>query len=168
VQNARDTFYVMLRDRVAAENPGRTMVIRGAVRPAVMVIENELPAIAVDNLLIPDAFCLHWTDLDIDSNAPLPLITTTCEIHYATSGSASAAGMDRGRALAAMDSELLTALTSAPQAIVKTSYTSGSPVTLATNIFWAQPVVAPTKVNAERLERTVTVTIYSYQEAGEA
>ena len=29
MQNARDTFYVTLRDRLAAVNPARTMVLRG-------------------------------------------------------------------------------------------------------------------------------------------
>ena len=28
MQNARDTFYVTLRDRLAAVNPARTMVVR--------------------------------------------------------------------------------------------------------------------------------------------
>ena len=33
MQNAKDTFYVTLRDRLAAVNPARTMVVRGVTRP---------------------------------------------------------------------------------------------------------------------------------------
>ena len=42
MQNAKDTFYVTLRDRLAAVNPARTMVLRGVTRPGVLVEENEL------------------------------------------------------------------------------------------------------------------------------
>lgn len=41
-QNAKDTFYVTLRDRLAARNADRTVVVRGATRPAVVVEENEM------------------------------------------------------------------------------------------------------------------------------
>jgi hypothetical protein len=37
MQNARDTFYVALRDRLAAVNPARTMVVRSVVRPGLLV-----------------------------------------------------------------------------------------------------------------------------------
>ena len=33
MQNAKDTFYMTLRDRLAAVNPARTMVLRGVTRP---------------------------------------------------------------------------------------------------------------------------------------
>ena len=42
MQSAKDTFYVTLRDRLAALNPARTVVVRGMVRPGVLVEENEL------------------------------------------------------------------------------------------------------------------------------
>jgi hypothetical protein len=167
VQNARDTFYVMLRDRVAAGNDGRTVVIRGAVRPGVLVVENELPSTVADVFLQADTFCLQWTELKVDGNGPLPLVTATCEIRYGTSGSTGTAGMDRGRKLAALDGELALALGAEPQTVVKTNYTTGSSVAMSTNVFWGAPVFGAMKVNAERLERTVAVAVYSYQEAGE-
>ncbi len=167
MQNALDTFYVMLRDRVASGNPGRTMVVRGVVRPAVLVVENELVAAAVDGLSVMDAFCLRWRDLRVDANGPLPLVTVTCEISYGTDGSAGAAGMDRGRALAAMDAELTAALNLAPKTVAKTSYTTGAAVTLGTKVFWGDAVFGAMKANGERLERVATVPVYSYQEAGE-
>ncbi len=63
MQNARDTFYVTLRDRLAAINPGRTMVLRGVTRPGVLVEENEL----VSAFQPVNAFCLHWTGLSVDA-----------------------------------------------------------------------------------------------------
>ena len=57
MQNAKDTFYVTLRDRLAALNPARTMVVRGVTRPGVLVEENEL----VSAYEPVDVFCLRWT-----------------------------------------------------------------------------------------------------------
>ncbi len=95
MQNARDTFYVTLRDRLAAVNPARTMVLRGVTRPGVLVEENEL-ASAYQPV---DAFCLRWTGLSVDAKGSLPLVTMVCEIRYATDGDSGNGGMDRGRLL---------------------------------------------------------------------
>ena len=111
MQNARDTFYVTLRDRLAAVNPARTMVLRGVTRPGVLVEENEL-ASAYQPV---DAFCLRWTGLSVDAKGALPLVTMVCEIRYATDGDSGNGGMDRGRLLSAMDGELVAAVSAAPQ-----------------------------------------------------
>src|ERR1700748_675369 len=102
MQNARDTFYVVLRDRLAAINPARTMVLRGISRPGVLVEENEL---ASANQPVTE-FCLHWTGLSVDAKGALPLVTMTCQVVYATDGDSGNGGMDRGRLLSAMDAEL--------------------------------------------------------------
>ncbi len=70
MENARDTFYVTLRNRLAALNPGRTVVVRGVVRPGVLVEENEL-ATAFQPV---DTFCLHWTGMRVDTVGALPLV----------------------------------------------------------------------------------------------
>jgi hypothetical protein len=165
MQNAKDTFYTTLQTRLAALNPSRTLVLRGVVRPATLVDENELPTAAIPT----DAFRLQWTKLQITAASPLPipLIAMECDLHYATDGSADNAGMDRGRALAAMDAELAAALTTAPHAVPKLNYTASPPATMQTNIFWADPVFSPTTVDGERLARTATVQVFAYQEAGE-
>jgi hypothetical protein len=81
--------------------------------------------------------------------------------------------MDRGRLLAAMDAELATAVSTAPQNAVKMNYVSAAdgsgaaPVAMATNVFWADATFGPTVVNGERLERAATVAVFCYQEAGE-
>ena len=170
MQNARDTFYVTLRDRLAALNPARTMVLRGVTRPGVLVEENELASAAVP----VNAFCLHWTGLSVDAKAALPLVTMICEIQYATDGSSGNGGMDRGRLLSAMDGELVAAVSGAPQNAVKMNYSApagagpGSAAgAMATNVFWGDAVFGATVVNGERLERVATVEVFSYQEAGD-
>ena len=169
MQNARDTFYVALRDRLAAINPARTMVLRGATRPGVLVEENELASV----LQPENVFCLHWTGLSVDAKGALPLVTMTCQVTYATDGDSVSGGMDRGRLLSTMDAELVSAVSAAPQNTVKMNYAVAAggpgpaPVAMGTNVFWADAAFGAVTVNGERLERVATVEVFSYQEAGE-
>ena len=165
MQNARDTFYVALRNRLAAVNPARTMVLRGVTRPGVLVEENEL-ASAYQPV---NAFCLRWTGLSVDAQSALPLVTMVCEIQYATDGDSGNGGMDRGRLLSAMDGELAVAVSMAPQNTPKMSYIAAGvlPTAMATNVFWGDVSFGAAVVNGERLERVATVEVFSYQEAGE-
>lgn len=163
MQNAKDTFYTTLRDRLVALNPARTMVVRGVTRPAVLVEENELPS----DVVPADAFRLRWLGLKIDAHGALPLAAMTCEIRYATDGNAGNGGMDRGRLLAAMDAELASALAQTPQSAAKTSYSVAPPVAMATNVFWGDVIFGAVVAIGERLERAATVEVFCYQEAGE-
>jgi len=86
MKNAKDTFYVTLRDRLAALNPRRTLVLRGQMRPGMMVVENEL----VTDELPAETFLLRWTELQMDTLQPLPLAMMRCEIEYFSDGSAEA------------------------------------------------------------------------------
>ena len=168
IQLAKDTFYATLRDRVAAGNAARTVVIRGTVRPAVLVAENELPGAALDGISPADAFCLHWTRLSVDTQGPLPLIALGCEIRYATDGTGGMAGMDRGRALAAMDAELVAAISTAPQTsssiqvaeVVGGGASTGSMT--GTNVFWGDVSFKPAAMKNERMERRAEVEVFSY------
>lgn len=163
MQNAKDTFYMTLQSRLAALNPSRNLVLRGVTRPGTLVDENELPTAFVPM----DAFRLQWTRLQVNTASPLPWIGMECTIHYATDGSAGNGGMDRGRLLAAMDAELTSALAQRPLAVPKMNYAGTAPVAMSTNIFWADPVFSAATMSGERLERTATVQVFSYQEAGE-
>ena len=163
MQNARDTFYVTLRDRLAAVNPARTMVVRGVTRPGLLVEENEL-ASAYEPV---DVFCMRWTAVGVDARGALPLVAMTCQIGYATDGNAGNGGMDRGRLLAGMDAELVVAVGAAPQSVGKMDYSASPAVALGTNVFWGDVAFGAVKVNGERLERVATVEVYCYQEAGE-
>jgi hypothetical protein len=167
MQNAKDTFYTTLQGRLAALNPSRTIVLRGLERPGTLVEENELPTAA----LAVDAFRLQWTGLQVTSASPLPWVAMECSIEYATDGSPDKAGMDRGRLLAAMDAELAGALAAEPHAVAKLNYAAAgagvAAAAMGTNVFWADPVFAAATATGERLQRTVTVRVFAYQEAGE-
>lgn len=163
MQHARDTFYVTLRDRLAALNPERTMVVRGLSRPGVLVADNEL----FSGQVMPDAFNLHWTALRVEPSGALPLATMECEIRYATDGSAGVGGMDRGQLLGAMDAELLAALMAAPTHVAKMNYGRTPPVQKGSDVFWGGPKFGPAAANGERLIRTATVEVWCYLEAGE-
>ena len=167
VQNAKDTFYELLRGRLAALNPGRTVVVRGLTRPGVLVDENELGASAP----LPDCFHLLWVSEAAETQGALPLVTLGCEIAYATAGTAMNGGLDRGRALAAMDAELLAAVRQWPKNAPKNSYVAlangGSAVPLTTRVWWGDVSFGPAKTERDRLMRTATVTVMCYQEAGE-
>ncbi len=62
MQNAKDSFYMALRTRLAAINPERTILLRGAVRPGILVEEAEAPFSQIPN----DVFVLRWLGLGDD------------------------------------------------------------------------------------------------------
>ncbi len=167
MQNAKDTFYELLRGRLAALNPERTAVVRGLTRPGVLVDENEMQASAP----LPDCFHLHWTVENADAQGAMPTVTQTCEVSYSTAGSAINGGLDRGRLLSAMDGELLEALRSYPQSIQKNDYSAladgGAALPMGTRVWWGDAVFGATKVERNRIMRTATVAVMSYAEAGE-
>jgi hypothetical protein len=167
MQNAKDTFYEVLRARLAAINPERTVVLRGVVRPGVLVEENELLTATVQ----PDCFRLRWTETAIDANGALPLVTLACSIDYETAGTAINGGMDRGRLLAAMDAELAAMLDKQPRNMPKTNYAGlafgNAAVAMQTSLWWGPVSFSATVTKDNRLARTATVSVMSYQEAGE-
>jgi len=167
MQNAKDTFYEVLRARIATINPDRTMVLRGVVRPGVIVVENEL----VSAVNPPDCFRLSWGTTKLDMHGAMPTVAMQCEISYETAGNAMNAGMDRGRILGAMDAELLVAIGLTPQSALKQNYAGlefgAAVVAMKTNIWWGDVRFGDVKVNDDRLTRTATVDVMSYEEAGE-
>src|SRR5205823_3982085 len=105
MQSAKDSFYVALRDRLAALDPVRVVSLDGASRPAVIVRENE-PVTAAPPL--PSAFYLSWGAMA--AMPPLaarrPMLRLEATIAYRTAGSADRVSVDRGRSLGALDLEL--------------------------------------------------------------
>ena len=162
MENAKDTFYIALRDRLAAVNPARTVVVRGTIRPGVLVEGNELPTAVT----LTDAFVLRWPGLHVDARGAMPLLRMQCEVEYCTDGSAGNAGMDRGRSLAAMDAELVKIL--APQHAQKMDYAAMPAVAMGTSVFWGDVSFGAATLDGERLRRVATVDVFAYQEAGEA
>lgn len=161
MQNAKDSFYMVLRTRLAAVNPERTILLRGAVRPGILVEEAEAPM----NQLPGDVFVLRWLGLGTDVDLPATMAGEQCEIVYQTCGTQSFGGLDRGRLLSQMDEELLAMI--APYHTPKLNFTATPPATMLTQVFWDEPTFAPIVIQRDRLNRTATVLIYSYQEQGE-
>lgn len=157
----------MLRSRIAAVNPERTIVLRGVIRPGVLVEENEI----VTAITIPDCFRLRWLDATVDAANALPLATLTCEVLYETAGTPGNAGLDRGRLLTQMDAELTAAVNATPQQTAKLSYAAlangGSATALTTNIWWSNVALGPLVVKADRIGRVAKIVVMSCEEAGE-
>ncbi len=162
MQNAKDTFYLFLRDRLALANPERTIAVRGSVRPAVIVVENELDAEGSEPF---EAFLLRWTDRATDWSEPLPLDSACCIVRYTTQGTPELSGMDRGRVMDAMDNELNIMLQ--PGSTQKQDFTGDSPAAMQTFIFWSAPEFRAAELKDGTLTRTASVTVFALREAGE-
>jgi len=143
------------------------MVLRGVLRPGVMVEENEL----LTSTVLTDCFRLRWSVVDVDAKGSLPMVTLQCSIDYETAGTAINGGMDRGRLLAAMDAELAAIVNAQPQTLAKTNYAGlafgNAAVLMQTNLWWGLVAFGKTVVKDDRLARTATVDVMTYQEAGE-
>ena len=161
MQNAKDSFYMALRTRLTNINPERTMLQRGAVRPGILVEEAEAPFSQLPN----DVFVLRWLGLATDLDLGAAMAAEECEILYQTCGTQTFGGLDRGRALSAMDEELIAMIE--PFFTPKLNYRATPPAPMLTKIFWDEPGFTPVMVQRDRLSRSAKVTVYSYQEQGE-
>jgi hypothetical protein len=137
------------------------IILRGLQRPGILVEEAE----AVVPQMPADAFVLRWTELAVDTQLPLALAEMTCEVHYTTGGTQTNSGLDRGRALAEMDAELLSILS--PNCAQKMNYTQTPTAAIETRVFWTEPQFQPTVTLRERLARVATLTVFAFEEQGE-
>jgi hypothetical protein len=161
MQNAKDSFYVALRTRLVAINPARTILLRTAVRPGILVEEAEAPF----SQLPTDVYVLRWLGLGVEQDLPSAMVGAECEILYSTLGTQSFGGLDRGRLLSEMDEEVAAILT--PFWTPKMNYLATPAVTMLTKVFWDDPVFGQITVLRDRLSRSARVVVLSYQEAGE-
>jgi hypothetical protein len=161
MQNAKDSFYMALRARLIVINPERTVLLRGSVRPGILVEEAEAPF----SQLPGDVFVLRWLGLGVEMNLDSAMAAEECEILYQTSGTQSFGGLDRGRSLSAMDEELIAMLQ--PFYTPKLNYIATPPAPMATNVFWDEPALTPLLSQRDQLSRSAKVMVYSYQEQGE-
>jgi hypothetical protein len=168
MQFAKDSFYMALRERLAALNPQRVVTINGASRPAVIVAENEA-VVPVEPL--PDAFYIEWGAVRIADRqaSSRPLMGMECVISHHTLGTVESE-VDRGRSLAELDTELLSICH--PHHTAKQDFTQSPSRPLGTNIFWTIPelgevsgIVARESTNKRvRLERKAKLTVFFYLE----
>jgi hypothetical protein len=161
MQNAQNTFYITLRNRLVALNPNRTIYLRGVTRPGIFVESNEL----VVAQLPSDVFVLRWIGLHNDPYLSAVMLQMQCEIAYMTEGTTENLGMDRGAMLTEMDAELMSLLQ--PNIARKMNYAPTPAVPMETQIFWSEASFQPLKVDRDRLSRIATVSVFSYEEPGE-
>jgi hypothetical protein len=161
MQNAKDSFYIAMRTRLAVINPERTILLRGTVRPGILVEEAEAPF----GQLPSDVFVLRWQGLRVDMDLASTMAAEECEILYQTCGTQTFGGLDRGRSLSQMDEELLAMLQ--PFYTPKMNYTASPPTAMLTQLFWDEPSLTPVVTQRDQLSRSGKVMVYSYQEQGE-
>ena len=154
MQSAKDSFYIALRDRLAALNPQRTVMVEGVMRPAILVRENEPAAKAGDQA---NAFCLDWGPALALDESETPVMQIACEVKYWTSGSADGAG-DRGRQLTALDEELLKVCDPLRTALM--DYSTSPATDLGRNMFWEPPGMKVKVDEQGRAQRTAEVNVF--------
>jgi hypothetical protein len=162
MQNIKDSFFIAIRDRLAILNPLRTVSIRGANRPAILVVENEISAAAPRQA---EVFYLHWGALTSASGTERldnPLVKIACEIAYLTEGSDDLSNQDRGRTLASLDRELL-AITNPSRSALK-DFTQSPPLDFGGTVFWTRPVLGEITQDGRRLIRNAKLEVFSFAE----
>jgi hypothetical protein len=168
MQFAKDSFYMVLRERLAVLNPERTVVRNGATRPAVVVGENEP---TTSEMRQANVFYIWWGGARLaphQAGARRPGMALGCEIRYGTSGTTEG-NVDRGRLLAALDEELLGICH--PGWAPKRDFTRTPTVDLGTNILWSSPELEEAQSNGrasgageEFLEHQAKLTLFFFPE----
>ena len=126
-----------LRERLGALNPARTVKLNGTQRPAVVVLENELPTAAER---LSECFYLEWGTIEVveGTSGERPIYAMDCNISYCTRGTV-VSGVDRGRVLGEMDRELF--MMCEPRRTGKRDFSQSPNVDLGTGIFWTFPSI---------------------------
>ncbi|HWF39778.1 MAG TPA: hypothetical protein VG322_14745 [Candidatus Acidoferrales bacterium] len=173
MQFTKDTFYITLRNRLAALNPARVITLNGVIRPAVVVAVNEA-VIPVKPL--PNAFYLEWGAAQAvpQQVGDRGTFSLECLISYHTFGTVES-GVDRGRTLNALDTELITICQ--PASTTKLDYTQTTPANLGTSVVWTTPQLGkvagseaprtealPRGTTGVRLERTSSLKVFFFSE----
>ena len=159
MKSAKDTFLMTMSARLAVVNPARTVAVRGAVRTAVMAEDAELLMTQGEPM---DCFVLRWLDEAVDRSEPLPLHVLPCEVRYATRGTGELAGIDRGRVLAALDSELGQMML--PRSTTLQGFTTSPTTTLTTRVWWSEMEPSAVVVDGDALRRQVRLTVFAVEE----
>ena len=162
MQNAQDSFYVALRNRLALISPTRTMILRAVERPGIFVQCAEAPTAEPPS----DVFILQWTKMAAVAGLTCRLWSMECNVRYFTSGSQPYGGLDRGRSLSQMDCEL--AHMTRPLRTAKLSYCSDPPTVLETQVFWNAPMFGSLETLRDQVSRAASITVFTFEEPGES
>jgi hypothetical protein len=168
MQFAKDSFFLALRERLSALNPARTITVKGITRPAIVVAENEV-VVPVEPL--PDAFYIEWGAATVVERQTglRRLMEMDCVISHHTLGAADS-GVDRGRELSALDTELLSICQ--PTNTAKQDFTQSPSVDLGTRIVWSEPefgevsgvIAQESSTRRIRLERKAKLKVFFFPE----
>jgi hypothetical protein len=141
--------------------------LSGAQRPAIIVLENEMPTPAD---LLMECFYLEWGAMRVAEtvSAQRPLCAMDCTISYGTRGTV-ASGMDRGRVLGELDRELF--MICQPTSTRKFDYSQSPNADLGSGVFWTWPAVDAAKMTFRRsdhdsavAEHQAKVTVFFFPE----
>lgn len=163
MQATKDSFYVTLRDRLAQAYPARTITVDGITRPAIVVAENDRPSVTPRQ---HDAFYLAWDEARPVQPAISNLMAIVCSVSYASAGTEQNGGLDRGRAVAELESELLGICS--PRTARKSDWTGSESADLGSSIFWTLPTFRTAESPANGVAREASVTVYFYPEVNQA
>jgi hypothetical protein len=173
MQFTKDTFYITLRDRLAALNPTRVITLNGVTRPAIVAAENE---VVIPVKPQPDAFYIEWGAAQAapQQTGDRAIFSLECLISYHTFGTVES-GVDRGRTLAELDTEFISVCQ--PGTAHKRDYTQAPAVDLGTSIVWSTPQLGkvvgseaprnealPRGTSGVRLERTAALKVFFFPE----
>lgn len=167
MQAAKDSFFRALQARLAVVNPARTIVLDGAVRPALLVAENEPYPPAK---LFFDTFYIHWLGAPAVQefrSAATPRYELLAQLEYFVRGTPGLQRpfADRGRILGELDWELLAMLS--PGFAAKMDHSQSPPIALGSSVHWGTTPDLRTVVESEGavLRRLATVSVSFYLEA---
>ncbi|HVM92358.1 MAG TPA: hypothetical protein VMT67_06075 [Terriglobales bacterium] len=135
MQTTKDSFFMALRSRLAALNPGRVITIDGQTVPGIVVRENMEPRF---NEAQPEVFYVDWGEVLI-AESTRPMLGVDCSIWYASEGTSGGTGVDRGRTLAEMDVELLRICD--PPHTEMIDYSQTPSADLGCGLFWTMPEI---------------------------
>ncbi len=163
MQAAKDSLYLTLRERLAASYPGRTITVGAATRPAIVVVENDQPSVTARQ---HETFYMEWGEARPVRPAISTLMAMTFTLTYASAGTEQNGGLDRGRVLGELDSEMLGICS--PAVARKSDNTGANPVDLGSNIFWTVPAIRPQKAAPNCVAHEASLTVYFYPEVNQA
>ncbi|HUK49252.1 MAG TPA: hypothetical protein VLW06_16735, partial [Terriglobales bacterium] len=155
-----------------ALNSQRVITLNGVTRPAVVVAENEA---VIPIKPLPDAFYIEWAAVQpVLPTGDRAMLSLECLISYHTFGTVES-GVDRGRTLAALDTEFISICL--PANTPKLDYTQTPPANLGSSIAWTTPVLGkvvgseaprtealPRGTTGVRLERTASLKVFFFSE----
>jgi hypothetical protein len=167
MQAAKDSFFRALQARLATVNPARTITLDGAVRPALLVAENEPYPPAK---LFFNTFYIHWLGAPTVrefAGANAPRYELLAQLEYFVRGTAALQRpfADRGRLMGDLDREMVEILF--PGFTQKMDHSQAPPAPLGSTVLWRWTPDLRTIVESEGavLRRLATVNVSFYFEA---